>query len=112
MHPGRKVEVAGKSGISQAQTMLGVEPVKRLHDEVVAPIATRRTRGAHYRTWRLVSLDGSTLDVAVLGYGEITHSMKGFATRVSNTTFRVHELLPVYFMRFVWDLSEDGQLCY
>jgi hypothetical protein len=62
--PGSRVQVAGKSGISQARARLGVEPVKRLHDETVAPIATERTRGAWYREWRLVSLDGSTLDVA------------------------------------------------
>jgi DDE family transposase len=31
---------------------------------VVAPIAETRTKGAWYRQWRLVSLDGSTLDVA------------------------------------------------
>jgi hypothetical protein len=30
----------------------------------VIPIAERRTKGAWYRNWRLVSLDGSTLDVA------------------------------------------------
>lgn len=62
--PGCSVHVAGKSGISQARTRLGVEPVKRLHDETVAPIATKSTRGSWYREWRLVSLDGSTLDVA------------------------------------------------
>ena len=28
------------------------------------PVATRATKGAWYRTWRLVSLDGSSLDVA------------------------------------------------
>jgi len=58
------VTVAGKSGISQARTRLGVEPVKRLHDAVVAPVGTRRTKGTFYRRWRLVSLDGSTLDVS------------------------------------------------
>jgi hypothetical protein len=31
---------------------------------VVRPMATRATRGAWYRQWRLVSLDGSCLDVA------------------------------------------------
>ena len=31
---------------------------------VVRPIAVPATKGAWYRTWRLVSLDGSTLDVA------------------------------------------------
>lgn len=58
------IKVAGKSGISQARTRLGSEPVRHLHDQVVRPIATRATRGAWYRDWRVVSLDGSTLDVA------------------------------------------------
>jgi hypothetical protein len=62
--PEWEVKVAGKSGISQARTRLGWEPLKRLHDEVVAPIAMRRTKGAWYRRWRSVSLDGSTMDVA------------------------------------------------
>ena len=38
--------------------------MKRLHDDVVRPIATQVTKGAWYREWHLVSLDGSTLDVA------------------------------------------------
>jgi hypothetical protein len=58
------IKVTGKSGISQARSRLGWEPVKQLHDQVVAPIAVKQTRGAWYRNWRLVSLDGSTLDVA------------------------------------------------
>ena len=58
------VKVTGKSGISQARTRLGWEPVKELHDEVVAPIAVKKSRGAWYKGWKLVSLDGSTLDVA------------------------------------------------
>lgn len=58
------VKVTGKSGISQARTRLGWEPVRQLHDEIVQPIATESTKGAWYKTWRLVSLDGSTLDVA------------------------------------------------
>src|SRR5215213_10551175 len=58
------VRVAGKSGISQARTRLGAEPLHRLYERVVRPIATPATKGALYRTWRLVSLDGSCLDVA------------------------------------------------
>ncbi len=58
------VRVAGRSGISQARTRLGAEPLRRLHDQLVRPVATRATRGARYREWRLVSLDGSRLDVA------------------------------------------------
>jgi len=64
LNPSTKVRVAGKSGISQARTRLGWEPLRQLHDEVVKPIAIRTSRGAWYRGWRLVSLDGSSLDVA------------------------------------------------
>ena len=62
--PEWEVKVTGKSGISQARTRLGWEPLKQLHDEVVSPIAVKRTKGAWYRDWRLVSVDGSTMDVA------------------------------------------------
>jgi hypothetical protein len=62
--PSARVRVAGKSGISQARTRLGWEPMRQLHDELVKPVAVRGTRGAWYRSWRLVSLDGSTFDVA------------------------------------------------
>jgi hypothetical protein len=62
--PGAGLKVAGNSGISQARLRLGVEPLRTLHDELVQPIAERATRGAWFRRWRLVSLDGSTLDVA------------------------------------------------
>jgi IS4 transposase len=58
------VKLLGKSGISQARARLGHEPFKRLYEEFVAPVATRKTKGAWYKRWLLVSLDGSTLDVA------------------------------------------------
>ena len=58
------VKVAGKSGISQARSRLGEAPLRRLYEQVVQPIATRASRGAWYRNWRLVSLDGSCFDVA------------------------------------------------
>jgi hypothetical protein len=64
MDPSASVKVAGKSGISQARSRLGAEPVQALYEAVVAPIATQQTKGAWFRQWRLVSLDGSTLDVA------------------------------------------------
>jgi len=56
-------KVAVKSSISEARMRLGWEPVRQLHDEVVKPIATVATKGAWYRQWRLVSIDGSTLDI-------------------------------------------------
>jgi hypothetical protein len=57
-------KVAGKSGISQARSRLGEVPLRRLYAGLVGPVATHATKGAWYRDWRLVSLDGSCLDVA------------------------------------------------
>ena len=62
--PSAMVKVAGKSAISQARKRLGWEPMRHLHDDVVRPIAGASTRGAWYGKWRVVSLDGSTLDIA------------------------------------------------
>jgi len=62
--PEQTVKVTGKSGISQARTRLGWKVLRQLYEEVVKPLAVEETRGAWYRSWRLVSLDGSTLAVA------------------------------------------------
>jgi hypothetical protein len=62
--PGQVVKITGKSGISQARTRLGWEVMRQLYSEIVKPIAVEATRGAWYRGWRLVSLDGSTLAAA------------------------------------------------
>jgi hypothetical protein len=59
-----KVRITGKSGISQARTRLGWHPLKQLYEEVAQPIAGPKTKGAWYRQWRLMSFDGSHLDVA------------------------------------------------
>jgi hypothetical protein len=64
LDPAVSLKVAGNSGISQARTRLGWEPLRQLHDEVVKPIAVAATKGAWYRSLRLVSVDGSTLEVA------------------------------------------------
>ena len=77
LDPAATVKVAGKSGISQARTRLGSEPVKKLYQTVVRPMATERTKGAWYRGWRLVSLDGSTLDVADTAENEAAFGRPG-----------------------------------
>lgn len=64
LDPAVTLKVAGNSGISQARTRLGWEVLRQLHDEVVKPIAVAATKGAWYRGLRLVSVDGSTLEVA------------------------------------------------
>jgi hypothetical protein len=77
LDPSAVVKVAGKSGISQARNRLGAEPMKELYELVVAPIAERQTKGAWYRHWRLVSLDGSTLDVADTAGNEEAYGRPG-----------------------------------
>jgi hypothetical protein len=64
LEPSARGRVAGHSGISQARTRLGWEPLRQLHDGVVKPIAVKDTKGAWYCGLRLIGLDGSTLDVA------------------------------------------------
>jgi hypothetical protein len=58
------LKVTTKGGITQARARLGFEVMRRLYEDVVRPIATQDTKGAWFKRWRLVSLDGSTLDVA------------------------------------------------
>jgi hypothetical protein len=62
--PVKSIRTVQKSSISRARARLGVEPVRQLYEELVGPVATPETRGAWYRGRRLVSMDGSTLDVA------------------------------------------------
>src|SRR3954466_4843909 len=71
------VRVAGKSGISQAGTRLGADPLRRLYERVVRPVAAPATKGAWYREWRLVSLDGSCLDVADTAENEAAFGRPG-----------------------------------
>lgn len=68
---------AGRAGLSQARIRLGVEPLRQLYEQTVRPIATRRTQGAWYRSFRLVSLDGSSLDVADTADNEATFGRPG-----------------------------------
>jgi len=77
LNPSLPVKVAGKSGISQARTRLGAEPLKQLYEAVVTPIAGRDTKGAWYRHWRLVTLDGSTLDIADTAENEKEYGRPG-----------------------------------
>ena len=79
LDPSSVVKVAGKSGISQARSRLGAEPLKKLYAAMVVPIAESRTKGAWYRQWRLISLDGSTLDTADTGENDKAFGRPGFS---------------------------------
>jgi len=65
------------SAITQGRARLGWQPLRALYEVVVRPIATRSSVGAWYRRWRLVTLDGSTLDVADTKRNERTFGRPG-----------------------------------
>jgi hypothetical protein len=56
--------VPTKAALFKARARLGPEPLKALFGAVAAPLAAPETRGAWYRDWRLMSIDGTCLDVA------------------------------------------------
>jgi hypothetical protein len=58
---GLSLAVATKGAISRARTRLGWEVLEALYAQVAGPLATRQTRGAWYKRWRLVALDGTSL---------------------------------------------------
>jgi Transposase DDE domain. len=59
-----EVKLSTETAITKARKRLGYEVIERLYREVVKPIAARRSPGAFFRSWRVVSVDGSTLEVA------------------------------------------------
>ncbi len=55
--------VPGASALVEARTRLGPEPLKVLSGQTARPLATTATRGAWYRGWRVMIMDGTCLDV-------------------------------------------------
>jgi hypothetical protein len=56
-------KVPSTSAISQARARLGEPPLKALFERVAVPIARPGTRGAWFRGWRVMAVDGVILDV-------------------------------------------------
>jgi hypothetical protein len=56
-------QVPTTKAITRARQRLGAEPLRRLFAEVARPLATQGTQGAWYRGWRVLAVDGTTLDV-------------------------------------------------
>jgi len=52
------------SAIAQARARLGAAPLEALFRRVAVPIARPGTRGAWFRSWRIMAIDGVVLDVA------------------------------------------------
>ena len=60
---GANLALADKSAIAKARARLGVTPLQELFARVARPLAEADTPGAWYRGRRLVSLDGTTIDL-------------------------------------------------
>lgn len=57
-------QVPTKAAIFKARQRLGAEPLRSLYVGTARPLGTRKTPGVWLRDWRLMSLDGTCLDVA------------------------------------------------
>lgn len=55
--------VPSTSALSQARARLGAAPMEELFRRVAVPMARRSTRGAWFRSWRVMAVDGVILDV-------------------------------------------------
>jgi hypothetical protein len=60
LRPGEKTPC--RSSLCEARQRLGVDPVKRVFERVVRPLATVQTPGAFYKGMRLVGIDGTVQD--------------------------------------------------
>jgi hypothetical protein len=60
---GAAVASADKSAITKARIRLGPDPLRHLFERVARPCAEPSTPGAWYQGRRLVSLDGTTIDL-------------------------------------------------
>ena len=60
----RCIKIAGKSGISQARTRVGWQPLKRLFEVVAEPLAKPGDKGSFFQGQRVVAIDGTLFDVA------------------------------------------------
>jgi len=56
--------VPTKAALFKARARLGPEPLESLYRQSATVLATEKTKGAWYRGWRLMSVDGTCLDVA------------------------------------------------
>src|SRR5690349_166976 len=60
---GEVVRLASKAALTKARVRLGPAPLRLLYGRIARPLAPSAVPGAWYRGRRLVSLDGTTLEV-------------------------------------------------
>ncbi len=80
-------EVPTKVAIYKARQRLGREPLELLFRAVAQPLGGEATRGAFYRGWRVMSLDGTCLDVADTPENEAAFGRPGSSRREGGGAF-------------------------
>lgn len=80
-------EVPAKGSIFKARSRLGREPLRLLFEAVARPLASEATRGAFYRQWRLMSVDGTCLDLADTPANEQEFGRPGSSRREGGGAF-------------------------
>ncbi len=69
--------VPTKAALFKARARLGPEPVEALYRQSAELLATKKTKGAWYRGWRLMSVDGTCLDVADTAENDLAFGRPG-----------------------------------
>jgi hypothetical protein len=80
-------EVPSKVAIYKARRRLGSEPLELLFSATAEPLATDATRGAFYGGLRLMSLDGTCLDVADTPENQAAFGRPGSSRREGGGAF-------------------------
>jgi hypothetical protein len=83
----RSWAVPSKAAIFRARQRLGSEPLELLFGAVAEPLGGESTRGAFYRGLRLMSLDGTCLDVADTPHNAREFGRPGSARRQGGGAF-------------------------
>lgn len=63
LHPYSDDPEPDESAFTKARQRLGVTPLRELFHDIAPPLAAPGTPGVFYRGWRLMGLDGTTLDM-------------------------------------------------
>lgn len=79
--------VPTKAALFKARARLGPEPVEALYRDCAVPLATKRSKGAFYKSWRLMSIDGTCLDVADTAANEAAFGRPGSKRENSSGAF-------------------------
>jgi hypothetical protein len=83
----RTWDVPSRVAIAKARRRLGREPLELLFGAVASPLAGQATRGAFYRELRLMSIDGTCLDVADTAENDAEFGRPGSSRREGGGAF-------------------------